>query len=180
MNEQLSIDAPEQIELNYDIAGIVSRSFAGLIDTIFIVIISITGILVIDSISNIIVDFLPILYCVGLVSMMIDKKWRRLGDLAAGTLVIKEQKELSPKQLIPYVTQKKNIVYADIIQLDKVTNEEMTTIREYLSRRRKIPRIRKPQLARTIAIPIAKKMEIKVLIEYDLFLEEIFLLSHKD
>ena len=34
------------------------------------------------------VDFLPALYGAGLVTMLIDRDFRRLGDLAAGTLVI--------------------------------------------------------------------------------------------
>jgi uncharacterized RDD family membrane protein YckC len=34
------------------------------------------------------VDFLPLFYGVGLVSMLVDRDFRRLGDLAAGTLVI--------------------------------------------------------------------------------------------
>lgn len=34
------------------------------------------------------VDFLPMLYGVGLVSMLVDRDFRRLGDLAAGTLVV--------------------------------------------------------------------------------------------
>lgn len=35
-----------------------------------------------------VVDFLPLLYVTGLVSMVLDRDFRRLGDLAAGTLVI--------------------------------------------------------------------------------------------
>ena len=34
------------------------------------------------------VDFLPIAYGTGLVCMLIDRNFRRLGDLAAGTLVV--------------------------------------------------------------------------------------------
>jgi len=33
-------------------------------------------------------DFLPLLYLFGLLSILIDRRFRRLGDLAAGTLVI--------------------------------------------------------------------------------------------
>lgn len=33
-------------------------------------------------------DFLPLLYLAGLVSMCVDQSFRRLGDLAAGTLVV--------------------------------------------------------------------------------------------
>ncbi len=35
-----------------------------------------------------VVDFLPSLYVVGLVSTVVDNRFRRLGDLAAGTLVV--------------------------------------------------------------------------------------------
>ena len=38
-----------------------------------------------------VVDFLPLLYGAGLVTMLIDRDFRRLGDLAAGTLVIHAQ-----------------------------------------------------------------------------------------
>ena len=36
-----------------------------------------------------VVDFLPFLYGVGLLCMLLNRNWLRLGDLAAGTLVIK-------------------------------------------------------------------------------------------
>ena len=38
------------------------------------------------------VDILPFVYMVGLVSMLMDNRFRRLGDLAAGTLVIYRDK----------------------------------------------------------------------------------------
>ena len=34
------------------------------------------------------VDFMPMLYAFGLTSMLLDRQFRRLGDLAAGTLVV--------------------------------------------------------------------------------------------
>lgn len=47
-----------------------------------------------------VVDFLPIFYGVGLVSMLIDRDFRRLGDLAAGTLVIHAE-DLRTKPSVP-------------------------------------------------------------------------------
>ncbi len=47
-----------------------------------------------------VVDFLPIFYGVGLISMLADPDFRRLGDLAAGTLVIHAQ-DRAPKPPIP-------------------------------------------------------------------------------
>jgi uncharacterized RDD family membrane protein YckC len=38
------------------------------------------------------VDFLPIFYGLGIVVMLIDAKHRRLGDLAAGTIALREEK----------------------------------------------------------------------------------------
>jgi uncharacterized RDD family membrane protein YckC len=38
------------------------------------------------------VDFLPIAYAVGILVMLIDRQHRRLGDLAAGTLALREER----------------------------------------------------------------------------------------
>lgn len=38
------------------------------------------------------VDFLPVLYTVGMVTMVIDRRGRRVGDLVAGTLVVRERR----------------------------------------------------------------------------------------
>lgn len=39
-----------------------------------------------------VVDFLPLCYPVGVISMLIDKRHRRLGDFVAGTLLVREEK----------------------------------------------------------------------------------------
>jgi uncharacterized RDD family membrane protein YckC len=46
-----------------------------------------------------IVDLLPFLYVLGLLTMFIDRRTRRLGDLAAGTLVVKERQAVSLEHL---------------------------------------------------------------------------------
>ena len=243
MNEHLSIDTPEQIELNYDLAGIGSRFCTALIDSMLIGAIlfggwlltnaiydilterlgywmaAIVGIItfainwgyyiVFDLISNgqspgkrllnlrvikeggypinfadsairnlvRIVDFLPMFYGIGIVSMMFDKKWRRLGDLAAGTLVVKERADLTPNQLIASVAPKTALIYGDWIRLDEVTDAELSTIREYLSRRGILAIDRRQQLARTIGTPIAQKMGSSEDIDYNVFLEEVYALA---
>jgi len=44
------------------------------------------------------VDFLPVLYGAGLLSMLVQKDFKRLGDLAAGTLVVYTERRM-PRQL---------------------------------------------------------------------------------
>lgn len=45
------------------------------------------------------VDFLPVFYGVGLVAMFLDKKSRRLGDMAASTLVVFDQQQVTLESL---------------------------------------------------------------------------------
>lgn len=51
------------------------------------------------------VDFLPAAYGVGIVSMFIDSQSRRLGDLAAGTVVVWERSALSVDALVAAAAQ---------------------------------------------------------------------------
>jgi uncharacterized RDD family membrane protein YckC len=46
-----------------------------------------------------VVDFLPLLYGAGLVSTLVDRDFRRLGDLAAGTLVVHVGASSRPREI---------------------------------------------------------------------------------
>jgi uncharacterized RDD family membrane protein YckC len=45
------------------------------------------------------VDFLPIAYGIGLVAMLLNRDFKRLGDLAAGTVVVYQTERLAAKDL---------------------------------------------------------------------------------
>lgn len=47
------------------------------------------------------VDFLPVLYGVGLVAMLCNRDFKRLGDLAAGTVVVYSSERITTQRLIP-------------------------------------------------------------------------------
>jgi uncharacterized RDD family membrane protein YckC len=47
------------------------------------------------------VDFLPFLYGVGLVSMLLNRDFKRLGDLAAGTVVVYQPEKAEAKKNLP-------------------------------------------------------------------------------
>ena len=250
MNDQLSVETPEQIDINYQQAGIGSRFYAALIDTLILTSISLVGYyvnreLIVElgdilgkwlsalggvvvfamfwgyymvfevttngqslgkrvlglrvikeggypisfadaAIRNLvrIVDFLPFCYGVGLLSMLINKNWRRLGDLAAGTLVIKiARTELklteinSPADNPSLNISQEEFLYTAWIQPALVTETEMGVIREYLTRRATLPGYRRAELARTIASPIVEKMGGTGSIGYDRFLEEVYALK---
>ena len=248
MNEQLSIETPEQIDISFQKAGIGSRFYAALIDTGLLALIlfvgyyvnrnfitelgdtvgnwlgAIGGILVFalfwgyymvfevtsngqtlgkralglrvikdggypigfsdSAIRNLVrvVDFLPFFYGAGLLTMLINGNWKRLGDLAAGTLVVKMARtDLKPTGESIYVPvidiPQESFDYAGWIQPELVTETELGVIREYLTRRGTLPKLRRSDLARTIASPIVEKMGGSGSISYDKFLEEIYALK---
>ena len=47
-----------------------------------------------------IIDFLPFAYGIGLIVMLFNRKARRLGDYAAGTMVVKERSEIRLDSLL--------------------------------------------------------------------------------
>ena len=47
------------------------------------------------------VDFLPLFYAVGLIAMLLNRDFKRLGDLAAGTVVVYHSREKDAQREIP-------------------------------------------------------------------------------
>jgi uncharacterized RDD family membrane protein YckC len=47
------------------------------------------------------VDFLPFLYGIGLAAMLLNRDFKRLGDLAAGTVVVYQAEKTAPARAIP-------------------------------------------------------------------------------
>ena len=93
-----------------------------------------------------IADWLPMLYGAGVVSLLVGGRNQRLGDLAAGTMVVKERLEEAPNGL-PLPETAPNTatplppeVSEDLLQTVRagvrtVSREEEKTIRRFLERR---------------------------------------------
>lgn len=84
------------------------------------------------------VDFLPAAYGVGIITMFIDKQSRRLGDLAAGTLVVQDRapitiQELSVNRTVhlrPWAN-----ISLDGFPIERLTNNDLSLIEDFLLRR---------------------------------------------
>ena len=86
------------------------------------------------------VDFLPAAYGIGIITMFIDKQSRRLGDLAAGTLVVHDRapitiQELSVKRTVNYGMQGLTKVSIEGFPVERLTNDDLGLIEDFLSRR---------------------------------------------
>lgn len=103
------------------------------------------------------VDFLPALYGVGIVCMLLNKRNRRLGDFVAGTVVVHE----SPtEEVMPYVDDASpgaTSVTTDVAQLAR---EDLLLIETYLQRRNDLPPYVQESMARKIAAKIREKAGI--------------------
>jgi len=119
-----------------------------------------------------IVDILPGLYGVGLVSVFASSKEKRVGDYVAGTVVVKEKiQELpSPKEFSLPPVEKTLLDFGPAIA--KITKPEYEVISQFLQRRFELDSGSRLQLARKIALPLIEKLEVPqpLNISYEVFL----------
>jgi uncharacterized RDD family membrane protein YckC len=89
------------------------------------------------------VDFLPAAYGLGIISMFLDKQSRRLGDLAAGTLVVHDRAPISIQSLAARRTthlsiQGHKLIPLDGFPLERLTNDDLALIEDFLLRREQL------------------------------------------
>jgi uncharacterized RDD family membrane protein YckC len=89
------------------------------------------------------VDFLPAGYGIGIISMFLDKQSRRLGDLAAGTLVVHDRAPISIQSLSARRTANLSIqghkqIPLDGFPLERLTNDDLALIEDFLLRREQL------------------------------------------
>ena len=101
------------------------------------------------------IDWLPFMYGVGIICMMLNRQNRRLGDYVAGTVVVhdKRTEEIEP-EWTP-VTQ--TATASTNPQLAAVSSEELVLIETYLQRRAAMDPTLRDQMAYKIALRITEK-----------------------
>jgi uncharacterized RDD family membrane protein YckC len=130
------------------------------------------------AIRNIVrlVDFLPVYYVVGATVMLIDKRSRRLGDLLAGTIVVRERRDVTLESLgtggtwLPTVTyhQPPSVPGAvapavattgSLPNLHRLTPADQSLLLDYFNRRPTLTTEAATQLSMRLATVYAKKLE---------------------
>jgi uncharacterized RDD family membrane protein YckC len=124
--------------------------------------------LVDSTIRNLVrvVDFLPAYYGLGVITMFANAQARRLGDFAAGTVVVKERKEVTLESLRPAaVTAPPALAHPGgpgdeprrIPNLGRLDSAQLEVVRDYLARRYELSDAE--GLARKIADPLAVQLD---------------------
>jgi uncharacterized RDD family membrane protein YckC len=134
------------------------------------------------------IDALPGFYGVGIVTIFLTKRQQRLGDLVAGTLVIHERKVEAPAGSI----SGSRILTADFFaqtprlelkrtsglppdQINRLSGTDLGIIETFLGRRLDLPLEASNQLAKRLAVEMARKMghTLDPSVSYETFLEGV-------
>jgi hypothetical protein len=102
-----------------------------------------------------IVDFLPAYYAIGCVSMVLTRRSQRLGDLAAGTLVIREPKPVLPQAMTLAPPPPVEVAGAPRIDVTGMTEAHYQLLRSYFDRRAMLDAGARTHLARELAVAIS-------------------------
>lgn len=111
------------------------------------------------------VDFLPLYYGVGVITMFIDAQARRLGDLAAGTLVVYdrgaltleslERRQTAAARAIPYLDAEFD---REALPLERLDARDVALANSFLERRYELEN--EAELALDLAQRLWQKMEL--------------------
>ncbi|MBI4322392.1 MAG: RDD family protein [Chloroflexi bacterium] len=107
-------------------------------------------------------DFLPAYYIIGVVVMLIDKKGRRLGDMAAGTICIKERRDASIGGLAPRTPPEEKTAEEALVDALGLSREEAEVAMAYLLLRREMAEVPASPLAARIATHVATRLGVRV------------------
>jgi uncharacterized RDD family membrane protein YckC len=104
------------------------------------------------------VDMLPAMYGIGLLSIFVSRQSKRLGDFVAGTVVVHEK---TLEGVRPYVETKIDDTLPPI-DTTKVTLDEVRLIETFLNRRDSLEPAVRTNMALQISNRLADKMEITI------------------
>jgi uncharacterized RDD family membrane protein YckC len=110
-----------------------------------------------SSIRNVVrlVDMLPFSYAIGIVAILMSSKNQRLGDMAAGTIVVREVTEGSGSAWSEHEMPRGD---EDAWDVGGVTQEEIATVRSFLTRRETLDSNARTRIGRELAFRLHAKV----------------------
>ncbi len=135
------------------------------------------------------IDLLPSFYGLGVLVMFIDQRARRLGDLAAGTLVVKDRAAVSLEHLtaqaeeLPLPHHAPDAPATPLIpNLHLVTRHDYDVVQQFLRRRSELGRDSRQRLGLQLAQRLQERLSLPDQGDHELFLEHLvreYRISHQ-
>lgn len=126
------------------------------------------------------VDFLPAFYGVGVVVMFIDRRARRLGDLAGGTLVVKERRNVTLENLTantgPVIAAPQpgeQTAQPTLQNVHLLNDQDYTLVQEFLRRRSELGRDARTRLGVQLAGGLQNRLGLAQGGDAERFLEHV-------
>ena len=104
------------------------------------------------------VDTLPASYAIGIVSILVSRKNQRLGDMAAGTLVVRDRKPEPVASSWVAATAPVNTEGLSSWDVSSIREDELATVRSFLARRHQLT----PSARYGLATELAARLRPKV------------------
>lgn len=104
------------------------------------------------------VDALPGAYAIGLIAVVASSRNQRLGDMAAGTLVVRERSAATPAAAPAWAVTRPPAEAPAALDVAAVTGEELATIRAFLERRATLT----PDARSKLAWELAERLKPRV------------------
>jgi uncharacterized RDD family membrane protein YckC len=105
------------------------------------------------------VDFLPVLYGIGMLSVFVNARNKRLGDIAAGTVVIKERVADELPQAPPTGPAQSEQIAVLLPLLASLTEREEAAVEQFMERRDELAPDVRARLAARLALALDAKLE---------------------
>ncbi len=121
-----------------------------------------------------IADMLPTGYAVGLISMFVSSREKRLGDIVGGTIVVKEPRAalpVIPARVLPHSGSSRTDSWGLEKRVHQLSTAETELIGEYLERRYTLEHETRSRLSRDLAERFARRFDLELPADAEKFLE---------
>ncbi len=132
-----------------------------------------------STIRNVIrlIDFFPAFYGVGFLAMFIDNRSRRLGDMAAGCIAVRERRQLTVAGLTDPIASDRPVVRTasniTIPNLRVLRRSDYDVVAEFLRRRYSLSAESRQRLAQQLAASLQQRLGYPVQSDAETFLETV-------
>lgn len=126
-----------------------------------------------------IIDFFPALYGFGILAMFIDQRTRRIGDLAAGTLVVRDRQRVTLPMLMNGMRSGRvaNALASQgnamLPNMELLRSQDMAMVQDFLLRRTTLSPERRGRIAGQLAYAVFGRLGYSVPGDAELFLQQV-------
>ena len=104
-------------------------------------------------------DFLPGFYFIGIISMFVNPRLQRIGDLVAGTIVVHENRVPEAFSVAPHRVGIHPLEHT-VGELRNMTDSQYYVLRRYCDRFPELPREIQNHLTESVWVPMAKNLSV--------------------